>query len=593
MNSIAQKNIDLLFTNRIIYKGSEIGESILPELVNRASLSPIIEGNTIVQNQYYTLHNDAGQCVYISPALNEYMTKRWRRWRNGGGDGGKKWYLLPLAAPAHPYFGGGRRRGRYWEEDISHWYENSSDPLPLAQNKRGWKNTQVVRAVSAWENSALEKYIIPLPRCKDCTAMFKDCKNLKTFDGTSFKQCRRAMCMFENCTSLRELKCSRAAFYKKKGNKIIGLIYGAKMFKGSGLQAVDLDLLALKDGQQMFRDCVDLERVNMKLLRLRNMNRMFQNCPILGEVRFPHTKSQFQNVRCNLPNVVTAIGAFYNCLELVDFGATIMPKLEDGSHMFQNCRELAQIETDFPALINGEQMYDGCSSLTQFAEYTNTLFPELINARRMFKNCSELFFTDISDASFPKLEDGFATFEGCSKITSIPCKFLNVRCARQMFFKTNISGHLDLDMPTYFPNVSTSSISGGEYPVAYMFGSCPITSINFDVSSLDNGISMFNGCTSLTTCTGAVFKTGGNYQNMLDHARFDITSADIILQAAISAKVFALHIGMDSTYKTDEFKSTYGFTNLLDADDNPVENQWITNVTDNGETVGTIVVVWN
>jgi hypothetical protein len=58
-------------------------------------------------------------------------------------------------------------------------------------------------------------------------------------------------------------------------------------------------------------------------------------------------------------------------------------------------------------------------------------------------------------------------------------------------------------MPKQFPNVKV--YDGIPYPAANMFGSCPIKSINFDVTSLDNGISMFANCTELTQCTGAKF----------------------------------------------------------------------------------------
>ena len=67
-------------------------------------------------------------------------------------------------------------------------------------------------------------------------------------------------------------------------------------------------------------------------------------------------------------------------------------------------------------------------------------------------------------------------------------------------------------MPKQFPKVKVYKEGetykygpAGETPVSYMFGSCPIKSINFDVSSLDNGVSMFSNCTELTECSGAKF----------------------------------------------------------------------------------------
>jgi hypothetical protein len=68
-------------------------------------------------------------------------------------------------------------------------------------------------------------------------------------------------------------------------------------------------------------------------------------------------------------------------------------------------------------------------------------------------------------------------------------------------------------MPNQFPKVKVYKEgetykygeNAGPNPVSYMFGSCPIKSIKFDVSSLDDGISMFHNCTQLTQCTGAKF----------------------------------------------------------------------------------------
>ena len=68
-----------------------------------------------------------------------------------------------------------------------------------------------------------------------------------------------------------------------------------------------------------------------------------------------------------------------------------------------------------------------------------------------------------------------------------------------------------------------------------MFANCNITSIDFDVSNLSNANSMFHSCHNLTTCTGAVFQQGGNYQSMFPHSIFDEMSADLIYTKAMEA----------------------------------------------------------
>ena len=127
----------------------------------------------------------------------------------------------------------------------------------------------------------------------------------------------------------------------------------------------------------------------------------------------------------------------------------------------------------------------------------------------MFRDCVMLnennFHLDDNSTThfYNTLVDGLCMFQGTS-FTSIPWNFPNLTRSKQMFSRTNISGHLSLDMTTQFPEVSTNNGKWSD-PVSYMFSYCPITSIDFNVSSLDNGISMFAHCTQLTQCTGAKF----------------------------------------------------------------------------------------
>lgn len=56
-------------SNYITYKNDNLGNSILPEMVKRTSLHPSVEGSagTPEDNVFYSLHNDAGECIYSSP----------------------------------------------------------------------------------------------------------------------------------------------------------------------------------------------------------------------------------------------------------------------------------------------------------------------------------------------------------------------------------------------------------------------------------------------------------------------------------------------------------------------------------------------
>jgi hypothetical protein len=184
-------------------------------------------------------------------------------------------------------------------------------------------------------------------------------------------------------------------------------------------------------------------------------------------------------------------------------------------------------------------MFRGCTNLKN----VKIEMPKLLKGNHMFRDCPLLNNNNMQLGNFNNsVEDGLAMFQGTG-LTEIPWSFPNLKRCRQMFRETQISGHLSLDMKTQFPNVSKAN--WGEWPAAQMFSYCPITSLDFDVSSLDEGISMFAYCEQLTTCTGAIFQQEGNYQSMFTESKFNEQSALLIFKAAKAANVFALHIGID------------------------------------------------
>ena len=80
----------------------------------------------------------------------------------------------------------------------------------------------------------------------------------------------------------------------------------------------------------------------------------------------------------------------------------------------------------------------------------------------MFRDCVMLnennFHLDDNSTThfYNTLVDGLCMFQGTS-FTSIPWNFPNLTRSKQMFSRTNISGHLSLDMTTQFPEVSTNN----------------------------------------------------------------------------------------------------------------------------------------
>ena len=578
--STASLNAEEIITNNIILDGYEIDYSILPKLVHRTSLVPEITVDGVDERQYYTLHNDAGVCVYVSPSLSEYMYRRmwwWRPWKPGPRRR-NKWQFLPIVLPPHP--GGKVPTGRPKPKpekvtDISWKYYCSNQKSAPASNRRDWKPSEVERAVSAWEQSEIEKFSMQMPNVEDCTRMFYGCKKLRGFYSSNFQKCTDATGMFEGCIKLKDMTLHPGVFRRVQ--------YTPKMFMGSGVRQVELYMPEMFLGNSMFEDCPNLVRARMVITKCEDMNRMFAGCRKLAEVRFP--RNEMSSTVNHLPNVMTANAAFAVC-PISDFQVTHMPKLEWANEMF-TYTNLYQIQTCFPELTEANSMYEGCSDLRYFSIDANSdellaKFPKLQTARFMFNGCKNFETTDFKADSFPELLDGFAMFQRCSKLTTIPCSFPKLQNARQMFMNCNISGEFDLDMPKDFPNVSVNSLGGGNAPTAYMFTGNPITSLSFDVSSVDNGMSMFANCPTLTQCTKAIFQEGGSYQSMFGESNFDAASGSIIITAAINANVQILHIGMNSNARTEQFRNTFGLVQVTEGSD----SQWKTED-------GKIIIVWH
>lgn len=326
---------------------------MLPKLVHRVSLHPEVDGTGVIDRHLYTLHNDAGECLYISPHLSEYMSKRWkrvwkRRYLSDGDDGLSD--------------GDDGNSNSHDVDDISGWYYGDGRTSVPQEQKRGWNNDKIVRAVSAWEKSSLSSFGLAMPILDDGTRMFKDCTDLKSFYSTNFKSCETATGMFEGCTALKRVN-SPNVFYKTVSDKIKGVKYGSRMFAGSGLEEIELNLPALRNGSSMFEGCKFLSLVTLNLTNCKNMNRMFSNCIRLSEVNFPTHLSQYSNVDY-LVNIQSAEYAFSNCRDLVNFNVPQMNKLTQGKYMFAGCSSLHQLNTLFPALVNGESMFQSCSDLS-------------------------------------------------------------------------------------------------------------------------------------------------------------------------------------------------------------------------------------
>ena len=552
-----------IFTEGIWLEGEKIDYAMLPKLVHRCSLSTTVEDGEVDERRYYALYNDAGTCVYVSPAMTDDhfsstvkivpyepiidrgYDKGW--WNNGGFSTSG-----PRKKPKSP------RKRKEWIDNIDRYYMNDGRQYVVTQAKRNWKNNTVVSAVQAWCNANIIKFSMVMPKLINATAMFQNAIDLGEFRG-SFKNATSISRIFEGCRDLNivgfDPKHGPTGSYDYK--PFDSAINAVSAFSSCvSLEDVRFTMSALKNASSMFSGCTGLKKLMLEAFRMEKMNRLCYGCTKLENLHFNTTDTTAARFE-NLNNVVEANYAFTNCKKLKYFPVTRMESLETAAFMFAESG-LEAIVTEFPALTNAESMFDKCKNLTETPSDSFDA-PSVVIGRRMFRDTK----ITAPPTNFTNVEDGLSMFQG-TKITSIPGTFPSLINARQMFYYTDISGALDLDFTTQFPNVKHREsgdegyYGGGTFATARMFGGCPITEISFDFSTLDDGVSMFWECRRLTRCTKAVFKTDGNYQSMFTESAFDLESGQRILDAARTANVASLHIGMNANLKTDEWIESNG-----------------------------------
>ena len=278
--------------------------------------------------------------------------------------------------------------------------------------------------------------------------------------------------------------------------------------------------------------------------------------------------SSLTSVKCQADNVTEGISMFDSCgnlesitcsFENLENGKWMFwsdnTKLKDGSALSTvNCTKANKLE-------NGYYMFYNCKNLTENNLNFGSFNESLITGDGMFANTGLTTIPWI----FRNLQYGEQMFAS-SKVTSFGGNYPSLMNAKYMFMDTKISGAFSINTEQQFPALTECY---------HMFKKCPITSISFDVSSLDNGVCMFSDCTELTTCESATFKQNGNYQNMFSESKFDSNGAYKIFQAAVGANVTSLHIGCGFPLSAEcEFASTNSLT-LVTLTGDSSGKQWI------------------
>lgn len=139
----------------------------------------------------------------------------------------------------------------------------------------------------------------------------------------------------------------------------------------------------------------------------------------------------------DLTCLTTAKGMFGTNRQLADFKSPL-PSLVNAKSMFTGCRKLKNWRIKLPSLVIGANMFSDINYKMEL-QTVDTCLPNLTVARQMFAGCSNLTSFHVPSTSFSNLYDAREMFIGCP-ITSINGNFESLEDGTNML----PNAHLDL-----------------------------------------------------------------------------------------------------------------------------------------------------
>ena len=412
------------------YKNESIGYSIRPELVTRTSLHPTIINEKLEKRVYYSLHNDAGDCVYISPFIT-----------SPNPDGTNIPTIIPgnisNDIPSGPNF------PPPFTPPLIPELENEDDdnptppeppliwppivpPKPEEIEDDDWTIIGGGGGYSGGNGSGGDG-ADAVSNCTDFTDYAGQIAD-GTWDGY-----KPAGVYGKGDTSLVY------KFFETPQSAIIAdyaMANTRNEYNGRGLK-VFMTLPRLKSAIGMYEKSVIYSHEG-SFPKLEDATEMFKNCPSLTLFRVTNNSGA--------ANVIIGNKMFQNCGDLKTCNLGTMTKIETANWMFDGCSNLKNLEMQLGGHITSAVgMFYGCSSLKKRINFPSSL----TNCSYMFSGCSSM---DGDYSSLSGVVDGTAMFRNNENVT-----------------------HADL----YLPNLTNGT---------HMFSGCVIRSIgNVNFQSLQYG----------------------------------------------------------------------------------------------------------
>ena len=426
--------------NSLSYKNESVGYSIRPELVTRTSLHPTIVNGNLEKRIYYSLHNDAGDCVYISqfittpnpdgsniptlipgntsnnvdsgpnfsPPLTPPQIPDTENQNNGEGDSGGSDVPAPTPGivtwpPTIPQkpdeeeieeedwsfvtTGGGYSGGNGDGSDAPDAVSNCTDFTDYAgQIADGtWDGYKPAGVYGKGKTSLVYKFY-ETPQ----SAIWADYAMANTRDEYNGRGLKVFM-------TLPRLKSA------------IG------MYEGSVIYSHEGSFPNLEDATEMFKNCPSLTlfRVtnNSGAAKIKIGNKMFQNCSDLKDcnlgtmTRLESSDWMFDGCT-NLTNldmqigghITSAVGMFYGCSSLKK-RIGVSASLSNCSYMYCGCSSMDGEYGSLSNVVDGTAMFRDNTKVT----HANLYLPNLTNGTHMFSGCK---IRSVSNVNFQSLQYG-------------------------------------------------------------------------------------------------------------------------------------------------------------------------------------------
>ena len=375
---------------------------------------------------------------------------------------------------------------------------------------------------------------------------FAGCSTLETITGLEYLNTANVTNMyrmFYECNKLSSLDLSN--FNTANVTNMKEMFYSCQNL--SSLDLSNFNTANVTDMSGIFRYCNKLSSLKLSSLnttKVTDMSRMFSGC---------HRLSSLDLSNFNTANVTNMKEMFYSCQNLssLDLSNFNTANVVDMAHMFYNCSALTSLDlsnfnTEKVRYMNS--MFSDCSALTSL-DLSNFNTEKVRYMNSMFSDCSALTTIYASDEFVTtKVEIGSDMFSGCTKLkgysdSKTDHKYAN--CGTDGYFTPgcayaefdNATGTLtfrykgvkpaeayDLNVKSNNPgwNAQRANIKKVVFDASFAnarptscclwFADCfYLTEIegieNLNTEKVTNMVSMFSGCSALTSLDVSNFNT--------------------------------------------------------------------------------------